>query len=138
MGRDGIRSVATELAPRAIGPYSQAVVAGGLVFCSGQVALEPGASGKLDPGDVAAQTRRALENLRAVLAAAGSAPDQVVKTTVFLTTMDHFAGMNQVYAEFFRAHRPARATVAVAALPKGALVEIEAIALAGSAPHATG
>ena len=137
MGRDGIRSVATELAPRAIGPYSQAVSRAARLLL-GQVALEPGASGKLDPGDVAAQTRRALENLRAVLAAAGSAPDQVVKTTVFLTTMDHFAGMNQVYSEFFGAHRPARATVAVAALPKGALVEIEAIALAGSAPHATG
>ena len=138
MGGEAIRSVATEQAPQAIGPYSQAIVAGGLVFCSGQVALEPGASGKLEGSDVAAQTRRALENLRAVLASAGSAPDQVVKTTVFLTTMDHFAGMNQVYAEFFGAHRPARATVAVAALPKGALVEIEAIALAGSAPHATG
>jgi 2-iminobutanoate/2-iminopropanoate deaminase len=130
MARDGIRSVATEQAPSAIGPYSQALVSNGLVFCSGQVALEPGASGKLEAGDVAAQTRRALKNLGAVLAAAGSSPDHVVKTTVFLTTMDHFTGMNQVYAAFFGAHRPARATVAVAALPKGALVEIEAIALA--------
>ena len=135
MSPEAIRSVASDGAPQAIGPYSQAIVANGLVFCSGQVALEPGASGKLEGGDVAGQTRRALRNLAAVLAAAGSAPDQVVKTTVFLTTMDHFAGMNQVYAEFFGTHRPARATVAVAALPKGALVEIEAIALA--APHAT-
>ena len=135
MGGEAIRSVATEQAPQAIGPYSQAIVAGGFVWCSGQVALEPGASGKLDGGDVAAQTRRALKNLSAVLAAAGSAPDRVVKTTVFLTTMDHFPGMNQVYAEFFGAHRPARATVAVAALPKGALVEIEAIAMAPHAPR---
>jgi 2-iminobutanoate/2-iminopropanoate deaminase len=135
MGGEPIQSVATEQAPQAIGPYSQAIVAGGLVFCSGQVALEPGASGKLEGSDVAAQTRRALKNLAAVLAAAGSGPDRVVKTTVFLTSMDHFPGMNQVYAEFFGTHRPARATVAMTALPKGALVEIEAIALA--APHAT-
>jgi len=116
-------------APDAIGPYSQAVAAGGLVFCSGQVALEPGRSGALAGGDVAAQTRRALQNLAAVLAAAGTGLPKVVKTTVYLTDMGHFAAMNQVYAEFFGASRPARATVAVAALPKGALVEIDAIAV---------
>jgi 2-iminobutanoate/2-iminopropanoate deaminase len=121
--------VATEGAPNAIGPYSQAIVANGFVYCSGQVALEPGAGGKFEGGDVAAQTRRALKNLGAILEKAGSAPGKVVKTTVFLTTMDHFAAMNAVYAEFFGSHRPARATVAVAGLPKGALVEIEAIAV---------
>lgn len=121
--------VATDGAPSAIGPYSQAIVANGFVFCSGQVALEPGAGGRFEAGDVAAQTRRALANLGAILEKAGSGRERVVKTTVYLTTMDHFAAMNAVYAEFFGAHRPARATVAVAGLPKGALVEIEAIAM---------
>jgi 2-iminobutanoate/2-iminopropanoate deaminase len=121
--------VATDGAPSAIGPYSQAIVANGFVFCSGQVALEPGSSGRFEAGDVAAQTRRALANLGAILEKSGSGRARVVKTTVYLTTMDHFAAMNAVYAEFFGAHRPARATVAVAGLPKGALVEIEAIAM---------
>ena len=121
--------VATDGAPSAIGPYSQAIVANGFVFCSGQVALEPGAGGRFEGGDAAAQTRRALANLAAVLEKAGSGRDRVVKTTVYLTTMDHFAAMNAVYAEFFGNYRPARATVAVAGLPKGALVEIEAIAV---------
>jgi 2-iminobutanoate/2-iminopropanoate deaminase len=120
--------VATPAAPDAIGPYSQAIVVDGLVFCSGQVALEPGSSGRFVGGDVAVQTRRVLENLSQVLQAAGSGLAKVVKTTVYLTNMDHFAAMNQVYAEFFGSHRPARATVAVAALPKGALVEIDAVA----------
>ena len=121
--------VATPKAPDAIGPYSQAIVAGGLVFCSGQVALEAGGGGQLVGADVAAQTRQALANLRAVLDAAGTSLAKVVKTTVYLTDMAHFAAMNQVYADHFGATRPARATVAVAGLPKGALVEIEAIAL---------
>jgi len=128
----GLEFVTTAQAPEAIGPYSQAVVANGFVFCSGQVALEPGpgrSSSPLVGVDVAAQTRRALLNLAAVLESAGSSLAKVVKTTVFLTDMQHFAAMNQVYAELFGAHKPARATVAVAALPRGALVEIEAIAV---------
>lgn len=125
-----IEHVASPHAPDAIGPYSQAIVANGFVFCSGQVALEPGSSGTLvGVGDVAAQTRRVFDNLAAVLAAAGVTLGHVVKTTVFLTDMANFAAMNQVYAERFGSHRPARATVAVAGLPKGALVEIEAIAV---------
>lgn len=125
-----IEQVATLHAPAAIGPYSQALVSHNLVFCSGQVALEPGEGGQLQGGsDVAEQTRRVLDNLAAVLRAAGSSLHQVVKTTVYLTDMAHFAAMNQVYAERFGNHRPARATVAVAGLPKGALVEIDAVAV---------
>ena len=130
----GLKSVSTPDAPEAIGPYSQAVLASagpnGWVFCSGQVALEPGKGGTLvGAGDVGAQTRRALQNLAAVLKEAGSSLAQVVKTTVYLTDMAHFAAMNAVYAELFGENRPARATVAVAGLPRGALVEIEAIAV---------
>jgi len=123
--------VSTADAPGAIGPYSQAIATGNFVFCSGQVPLEP-ASGALVEGDVRAQTRRALENLSGVLNAAGSSLAQVVKTTVFLVTMSDFAAMNEVYAEFFPGDPPARSTIAVADLPKGARVEIEAIALRGS------
>ncbi len=120
--------VSTVGAPAAIGPYSQAIISDRLVFASGQVALEPG-SGQLVAGDVQVQTRRALENLSAVLEAAGSSLAQVVKTTVFLTSMDNFAAMNGVYAGFFPSEPPARSTIAVAGLPKDALVEIEAIAI---------
>jgi len=120
--------VATTGAPAAIGPYSQAIISGGLVFASGQVALEP-ETGQLVAGDVQVQTRRALHNMAAVLEAAGTSLTQVVKTTVFLTSMENFTLMNEVYAEFFPGDPPARSTVAVAALPKGALVEIEAIAV---------
>jgi 2-iminobutanoate/2-iminopropanoate deaminase len=123
--------ISTTDAPGAIGPYSQAIATGNFVFCSGQVPLEP-ASGALVEGDVRAQTRRALENLSGVLNAAGSSLAQVVKTTVFLISMGDFAAMNEVYAEFFPGEPPARSTIAVAELPKGALVEIEAIALRGS------
>ena len=122
-----IRAVATEQAPQAIGPYSQAIVAGDLVFLSGQIPLDP-ATGLLVEGSVADETRRVLENLRAVLAAAGLALGDVVRTTVFVTDLADFAVVNQTYAEFFTAPYPARATVQVAALPRGARVEIDAIA----------
>lgn len=119
--------VVTDKAPRAIGPYSQAVLLGDYVFCSGQVALDP-QSGQLLGGDIAAQTRRALFNLQAVLEFAGSSLTQVVKTTVYLTSLENFSAMNAVYAEFFSTDPPARTTVQVAGLPLGALVEIEAVA----------
>lgn len=127
--KTGIEVVATAAAPAAVGPYSQAVRAGGLVFCAGQIPLDP-ATGALVEGDVAAQTERVLENLKAVLQAAGSGLERVVKTTVFLQDMADFAAMNEVYARYFPQEPPARAAVQVAALPKGARVEIEAIALA--------
>lgn len=120
--------VSTTSAPGAIGPYSQAIVTGDFVFASGQVALDP-ATGQLIDGDIQAQTRRALENLSAVLQAAGSSFADAVKTTVFLTTMSNFGPMNEVYAEYFTGDPPARSTVAVAELPRNALVEIEAVAL---------
>jgi 2-iminobutanoate/2-iminopropanoate deaminase len=119
--------VATAGAPRAIGPYSQGIMAGDFLFTAGQVALDP-ATGELVAGGIADQTTRALENLRAVLAAARSSPSQVIKTTVFLADMADFAQMNEAYGRFFETHRPARSTVAVAGLPRGALVEIEVIA----------
>ena len=119
--------VATEGAPKAIGPYSQGITLSGLLFTAGQVALDP-VTGELVAGGITDQTRRALENLGAVLAAAGSSPAQVIKTTVFLADMADFAQMNEVYGRFFGNHRPARSTVAVAGLPRGALVEIEVIA----------
>ena len=123
-----IRSVTSEAAPKAIGPYSQAVVAGELVYCAGQVALDP-ATGEAVSGDVRLQTARALDNLAAVLAAAGSDLAHVVKTTVYLADFTEFAAMNEVYAARFGDHRPARATVGVAALPKGLRVEIECVAV---------
>jgi 2-iminobutanoate/2-iminopropanoate deaminase len=124
--------VSTPDAPKAIGPYSQGVCAGDLVFCAGQAGLDP-ATGQLVEGGIQAQTRQTLNNLGAVLRAAGSDLSHVVKTTVFLADMADFGAMNQVYAEFFPADPPARSTVAVRQLPLGALVEIEAIAVrAGS------
>lgn len=122
-------------APNAIGPYSQAIVANGLVFCSGQVALDP-ASGQLIEGGIREQTRQALENLDAVLQAAGSGLSQVVKTTVFLQNFGDFAAMNEVYGAYMGDTPPARSTVEVAALPRQALVEIECIALAGGSETA--
>ncbi|HEY8326015.1 MAG TPA: RidA family protein [Ktedonobacterales bacterium] len=119
--------IATQDAPKAIGPYSQAIALGDLIFCSGQVALDP-ASGELHGDDVRAQTRRALENLSGVLRAAGSSLADVVKTTVFLVDMGDYAAVNEVYGEFFSSEPPARSAVAVAALPRGARVEVEAIA----------
>ncbi len=124
-----LKPVTTENAPAAIGPYSQAVAAGGLLFCSGQIALVPGGSALVGDGDVEAETRQALTNLKAVLEAGGSSMDKVIKTTVFLKSMDDFAAMNGVYTEAFGDARPARAAVEVARLPKDAMVEIDAIAL---------
>ncbi len=121
--------VATDNAPKAIGPYSQAIKANGFVFISGQIALDP-ATQQLIDGDVAAQTDRVLQNLSAILAAAGSSLAQVVKTTVFLKYMDNFGAMNQVYARYFADAPPARSTVAAAGLPRDVLVEIDVIALA--------
>ena len=123
--------IATDAAPRpyAGAPYNQAIKAGGLVFCAGQVGLDP-ASGQMVPGGVEAQAQRAMQNLGAVLEAAGSSFDNVLKTTVFVADLADFATVNEVYATFFRDQPPARSTVQVAGLPAGALVEIEAIALA--------
>jgi 2-iminobutanoate/2-iminopropanoate deaminase len=121
--------IATPGAPAAIGPYSQAVRAGGLVFVSGQIPLDP-ATGQVVAGGASAQAVRVLESLREVLEAAGSSLERVVKTTVYLTDLAHFAEVNEVYARYFTEAPPARATVQVAALPRGVLMEIEAVALA--------
>jgi len=118
----------TENAPAAIGPYSQAIKAGGFVFVSGQIAINP-QTGELIAGGIAEQTERVLKNVSAVLEAAGSSLDQVVKTTVFLADMKEFSAMNEVYATFFSETPPARATVAAAGLPRDVRVEIEAVAL---------
>jgi 2-iminobutanoate/2-iminopropanoate deaminase len=119
--------IVSEKAPKAIGPYSVANQLGQLVFASGQLGLDP-ASGQLVAGGIEAETRQALTNLGYVLEAAGSSLNHVLKTTVFLQDMNDFAKMNAIYAEFFTSNHPARSTVQVAALPKGGLVEIEAIA----------
>ena len=124
-----LRSVSTEKAPKAIGPYSQAIVTGDLIFTAGQVALDPATGELVGKTDVGAQTRRVLDNLSAVLMEAESSLDHVTKTTVFLVDMSDFAAMNEVYAERFGGHRPARSTVPVGALPRGAKVEIECIAV---------
>ncbi|HSR16050.1 MAG TPA: RidA family protein [Gemmatimonadales bacterium] len=123
-----VTPVHTDQAPKAIGPYSQAVCHGDLVFTAGQIALDP-ASMEVVAGDVAAQTEQVMANLRAVLEAAGSGLSQVVKTTVFLVDMADFAAMNEVYGRAFGSHRPARSTVAVAGLPRGVRVEIEVVAV---------
>jgi|SRR4030095_13852010 2-iminobutanoate/2-iminopropanoate deaminase len=120
--------VATDKAPKAIGPYVQAIKVGEFVYASGQIPLDP-KTGNLVDGGIETQTRRALENLKAVLEAAGSSLDRVVKATVFLKNIGDFAAMNEVYAEFLGQAKPARSTVAVADLPRGALVEIDLIAL---------
>jgi 2-iminobutanoate/2-iminopropanoate deaminase len=122
-----IGTVSTSGAPRAIGPYSQGIRAGGFLFTAGQVGFDP-ASGELVDGGIAEQTDRVLQNIRAILQAAGCELSNVVKTTVFLVDMADFTAMNEVYAAAFGDHRPARSTVAVAALPRGARVEIDAIA----------
>jgi 2-iminobutanoate/2-iminopropanoate deaminase len=122
-----LKFVSTAGAPKAIGPYSQAVISNGFLFTAGQVALDP-AKGELVTGGIAEQTTQALENVRAILTEAGADFSQVVKTTVFLVDMGDFTTMNEVYGRAFGTHRPARSTVAVAALPRGARVEIEMIA----------
>lgn len=119
--------IATDAAPRALGPYAQAVATGDLVFCAGQVGIDP-ASGTLVPGGIGAETARACENLAAVLAAAGLGLADVVKTTVYVVDLGEFARVNEIYGTYFPAPHPARATVEVAALPAGARIEIEAIA----------
>ena len=120
-------AISTEAAPKAIGPYSQAVRAGSLVFVSGQIPLDP-ATGALVDGDIAAQTHRVFANLEAILKAAGSSLDQVVRATVYLADMNDFAAVNEIYAGYFSSPAPARATVQAARLPKDARVEIDVIA----------
>jgi 2-iminobutanoate/2-iminopropanoate deaminase len=122
-----MKIVSTQNAPEAIGPYSQAVSANGFLFTSGQIALRP--DGSFVDGDITAQTEQVLANVAEVLKAGGSDMSRVVKTTIFLTDMNDFTTVNAIYAKAFGAHKPARSTVAAASLPKGAKVEIEAIAL---------
>jgi 2-iminobutanoate/2-iminopropanoate deaminase len=125
-----IQTIAVPDAPKAIGPYAQGVAAGGFLFTAGQIPLDP-ATMKVVEGDIAVQTARVLDNLEAVLRGAGATLRDVVKTTVFLADMKDFAAMNDVYAARFGAHRPARSTVQVAALPAGARIEIELVAKLG-------
>jgi 2-iminobutanoate/2-iminopropanoate deaminase len=126
------QAVSTPSAPRAIGPYSQAIRAGSFLFVSGQIPIDP-ATGEMVAGDTAAQTRRVLDNLGAILAAAGSSFDHVVRTTVYLADMNDFGAMNEVYGTYFADPAPARATVQAARLPKDARVEIDVIALVTAA-----
>jgi 2-iminobutanoate/2-iminopropanoate deaminase len=123
------RIIKTETAPAAIGPYSQAVIANGFVYAAGQVPVDP-RTGQLVPGDIRIQTKRVMENIRAVLEAAGSSLDRVVKATVFLCDMNDFGIMNEIYGSYFQENPPARTTVQVAKLPREAAVEIEVVALA--------
>src|SRR5580658_8954834 len=122
--------IATDHAPKAIGPYSQAVVYNGMAYLSGQIPLDP-ATGQIVEGDIAAQTARVLENLKAVLEACGSGLDRVVKTTVYIKDMGEFARMNEIYGKYFTENPPARSTVEAARLPRDARVEIDAIAIVG-------
>lgn len=124
------RIVDTEKAPEAIGPYSQAVIAGDIVFTAGQIPINP-STGKLEQDDIGVATRRVLTNLDAVLRAAGSSLERAVKLTVFMADLGQFARMNEVYADFFKGDPPARSAVQVDALPRGALLEIEAVAILG-------
>src|SRR5438876_7727215 len=123
-----LRTIATDDAPKALGPYSQAIAAGDLIFCSGQIPLDPG-TGQLVEGDIAVQTRRVLDNLAAVLEAAGSDLAHVVKTSVFLADLNDFNAMNETYAQRFGGHRPARATIEAGKLPRGAKIEIDCVAV---------
>jgi 2-iminobutanoate/2-iminopropanoate deaminase len=124
------KAVHSDEAPKAIGPYSQAIKAGNLLFCSGQIPLDPKTGEMVGGSDVKAQTKQVMENLRAVLAAGGSSFAQVVKTTIFLADLGHFKDVNEIYGGYFAEAPPARATVQVAGLPRGALVEIDAVAVA--------
>ena len=119
--------VSTERAPKAVGPYSQAIKAGSLLFLSGQIPLDP-RTGEIVGDEIKLQTKQVLENIKTILASVGATMPEIVKTTVFLKDMEHFAAMNQVYQEYFKAEPPARSTVQVARLPKDVLVEIECIA----------
>ena len=123
--------ISTKQAPQAIGPYSQAIKAGGLIFASGQIPIDP-ATGEFVAGGIAEQTEQVLRNLSAVLEAAGVSLTEVLKTTVFLASMDDFAAMNEVYGRYFKEDAPARSTVEAGRLPRGARVEIDAVALAGN------
>ena len=132
MTSPGIEAVITSAAPAPVGPYNQAVKAAGVLYCSGQIALDPATGAMVGDGDVEAETRQVLANLQAVLTEAGCTPQQVMRTTVFLADLADFAKVNAIYAEVFGAGvSPARACVEVAALPKGARVEIDCIALLG-------
>lgn len=122
-----LQPITTENAPAAIGPYSQAIRFGSMLFCSGQIPLDP-LTGEVVAGDISAQTERVMANIAAVLAAAGAGFDDVIKTTVFLVDMADFAAMNGVYARYFESHKPARSTVSVKSLPRGVRVEIEVLA----------
>ncbi len=122
-----LKRIQTDLAPAAIGPYSQAIIAGDFVFTAGQIALDP-ATMQIETGDITAQTERVMTNLQAILESAGASLASVVKTTVFLLDMEDFAAMNTVYGEHFGEHKPARSTVQAARLPRDVRVEIEAIA----------
>jgi 2-iminobutanoate/2-iminopropanoate deaminase len=124
-----LRQISTNKAPSAIGPYSQAVVANGFVFTAGQIALDP-VAGQIVPGGIVEQTERVMENLTAVLGAAGVAWGDVVKTTVYLNDLSHFPTVNEIYGKWLGEARPARSTVQVPGLPRGALVEIDAVAVA--------
>jgi 2-iminobutanoate/2-iminopropanoate deaminase len=125
-----MRAISTEKAPRAIGPYSQAIEASGrMIFCSGQIPLDPASGEMVGASDVRAQARRVMENLKAVVEAAGASLSQVVKTTIYLADLQDFGAVNEIYGGYFPSQPPARATVQVAGLPRGALVEIDAIAV---------
>jgi 2-iminobutanoate/2-iminopropanoate deaminase len=125
-----MKSISSPNVPAAIGPYSQAIVVDGRVYTSGQIPIDP-ATGELVAGGIAEQAEQALKNLSALLEAAGSSTQRVIKTTVFLVDMGHFGTMNPIYERVFGSWKPARSTIAVAALPKGALIEIEAVAVVG-------
>jgi len=129
MGKIEKRVIHTSLAPAAIGPYSQGIRAGNLLFVSGQIPIDPATGALIEAKDVQSQTRRVLQNLSEILSAGGATIDNVVRTTVFLKNMNDFAEMNSVYAEFFRTSAPARATVEVSRLPKDAAIEVDCIAV---------
>jgi len=128
-GEHMLDSIQTQNAPSPIGPYSQAILANGFIFVSGQIPVDP-RSGAVVEGDIVRQTHQVMKNIAAILEAAGSSLDKVVKTSIFLTNLDDFAQLNEVYAQYLGAAKPARATVQVVRLPKSVLVEIEAVALA--------